>query len=549
MGLTGDHEIDDDGHVSDHNLIDNAIEDLQGSSLVLISNGTLGASGNLTIMGSGGAAKVFSILSSYDGGDDDGGGSHYDSTGRINLYAYQRANVGGYGESIRNWIMRSDAKTMQAWYMPVDNATKDSNFNASTRDPILPTSWKPVAWQGAHFEANDHGSIHGHWELEVPDASGALQGRLEIPFIDQSKLSNDLPGTTIGIAWTNIRTNLADFTVRAQNITSGDYSGQNTALRIGGNNLVHKDLLLSISSDMQNSGRRWGIRANNTTESGSGTNTGTDFQIQRYDDTGTLSGTGLGIERSTGNVSLGASPGGRSARLAAVWGTSGDHGFSAQPSATPGAGAAFDAQLTVATDRAVQTNVTGDANRRFTIYADGKTEWGAGSTARDANLYRVAASRLKTDTAFTVQTQLSVGAAPSSTDAVTVSLGTDSNMLNLTNTASGGNTSGAHIRMESAASVNSIAFSFRLTGDSSSRFLVTIPGVIAWGPGNASRDVNLYRLGVDQLKTDDKFLAALGIGVGNSAAATTLGTVAKKMQVFDASGSSLGYVPIYDAIT
>lgn len=40
-----------------------------------------------------------------------------------------------------------------------------------------------------------------------------------------------------------------------------------------------------------------------------------------------------------------------------------------------------------------------------------------------------------------------------------------------------------------------------------------------------------------------------GIGVGNSASATTLGTVTKKIEVFDAAGASLGFVPIYDAIT
>ena len=33
------------------------------------------------------------------------------------------------------------------------------------------------------------------------------------------------------------------------------------------------------------------------------------------------------------------------------------------------------------------------------------------------------------------------------------------------------------------------------------------------------------------------------------AAATTPGSVAKKMQVFDETGASLGYVAIYDAIT
>jgi urocanate hydratase len=46
-----------------------------------------------------------------------------------------------------------------------------------------------------------------------------------------------------------------------------------------------------------------------------------------------------------------------------------------------------------------------------------------------------------------------------------------------------------------------------------------------------------------------KVLTTAGLGVGNSASATTLGTVVKKIQVFDASGVSLGYLPVYDAIT
>ena len=46
-----------------------------------------------------------------------------------------------------------------------------------------------------------------------------------------------------------------------------------------------------------------------------------------------------------------------------------------------------------------------------------------------------------------------------------------------------------------------------------------------------------------------KALTTAGLGVGNSAAATTLGTVTKKIEVFDAAGVSLGFVPVYDAIT
>lgn len=43
---------------------------------------------------------------------------------------------------------------------------------------------------------------------------------------------------------------------------------------------------------------------------------------------------------------------------------------------------------------------------------------------------------------------------------------------------------------------------------------------------------------------------AASLGVGNSATATVaVGTLAKKIQVFDASGTSLGYIPVYASIT
>lgn len=46
-----------------------------------------------------------------------------------------------------------------------------------------------------------------------------------------------------------------------------------------------------------------------------------------------------------------------------------------------------------------------------------------------------------------------------------------------------------------------------------------------------------------------KLLARGGLGVGNSAAATTPGSVVKKMEVFSETGASLGFVPIYSTIT
>ncbi|MGA5116856.1 hypothetical protein [Streptomyces pseudogriseolus] len=414
----------------------------------------VGGEGSLTVRGVPGTPEMFplgvgpaastgiNVLSSFDGGEDEGQPGQYDSTGRINLYSYQRANQNAFGENIRNFAMRSDAKTMQAFYMPVDGSKK-GGYDPTSRDPKTSgVSWKPVVWQGAHYEANNHASIHGHWELEIADASGALQGRLEIPFIDQAADgSKALDQATIGVDYTNIRTNLADFSVRAQNIVSGPYTGQNTGLRVGGNNSVNKDVMLSISSDMATSGRRWVIRANTTTESGG--NAGTDLQILNYDDAGAVIGTAIGVERANGNVTIGAAPPGALARLHVAPPTN-KHGVIVKPAASQGSNAAYAAQLTAATDRLLDVRVTGDALARLTQYTDGKIEWGDGTN---------------------------------------------------------------------------------------------------------SRDTNLYRSGANVLKTDDKLIAALGIGVGNSASATTLGTVTRKMEVFDASGASLGFVPIYNAIT
>lgn len=355
--------------------------------------------------GSSNAPTGLVLGSSYPS-DDVAGGT--DGTGRLSLYSYQRANAYSFGETIRNFLMRSDAKAMQAWYVPT------SLYDPVTREAVG-TKWQPVIWTGAHYEANNHGSIHGHWEVEVPDSTGALQGRLEIPFVDQSK-PNTIDTAKIGLDWTNIRTNLADFSVRAQNIVSGDYAGQNTALRIGGGNTINKDLLLSISSDMQNSGRRWILRAN--TDAEGGTADGTNFQLIRTDNGGGILGTALYVRRSDGNVAVGAA-GAQSARLAVTWGTSGHHGISVTPSASPGAGAGYDAQMRAAADRAFQANVSGDANRRILIYADGKHEWGDGVGARDTNLYRSAAGTLKTDGTFAVGGSLTIGgtAAVTTSDA------------------------------------------------------------------------------------------------------------------------------------
>lgn len=175
--------------------------------------------------------------------------------------------------------------------------------------------------------------------------------------------------------------------------------------------------------------------------------------------------------------------------------------------------------------------IAGDGYYRYQVDASGTQYWGSGAVAYDTNLYRSAANTLKTDDAFVSGGIFTVG----SSDATSVLQPGGSN---------------THITMRSLGTAGCVRF-FTQGGDTdvyatteTARFDTT--GKLIFG---ADLDTNLYRSAANVLKTDDKLLTALGLGVGNSAAATTLGSVAKKMEVFDASGASLGYVAIYDAIT
>lgn len=65
--------------------------------------------------------------------------------------------------------------------------------------------------------------------------------------------------------------------------------------------------------------------------------------------------------------------------------------------------------------------------------------------------------------------------------------------------------------------------------------------------GDASQ-VMLCVAGVDIATAKSFGLSLSALAVANSATATTPGNVVKKMEVFNASGVSLGFIAIYDAI-
>jgi len=223
-----------------------------------------------------------------------------------------------------------------------------------------------------------------------------LQTRFEVPFIDQD--SPPAPGAPIGVNITNIRTNMADFSVRA---ASG-------VLRVGGPNQFNKDIVLSNESNRKSVYERWRIRANNTAES-SGSE-GTDFELRHYNDNGVYINTAMFVKRSTGNVAFGTVSS-LSARVAATWSLNGNHGFYAKPGVDVGNGASFASSLTSVSGRVLDIRVDNDANARMAIFSDGKHEWGDGVTGRDTNLYRGGADVLKTDDTLHISANLRINTA------------------------------------------------------------------------------------------------------------------------------------------
>ncbi|MGW1828834.1 hypothetical protein ACWCO0_09670 [Streptomyces tubercidicus] len=322
-----------------------------------------------------GAVNSVSIPSTFAGGEDDGNGT--DSTGRLNLYSYQRADVKSFGETIRHFAMRKDSKQMEAWYFPA------GGYDGS-RNPV--GAFKPVVWAGAHWEANNHASNHKHWSVETPDSTGAIQTRFEVRWGDPN---ND--SAIAGLDKTLVMTNLADFVVRCTN-------GQE--LRLSSPTGQEKGITFSHDYAGGTTYRRWRVRATSDAESGS--STGTDFQLVAYDDTGTLITQALHAQRSTGNIGLGTTAPDAKLHVKRATGqvVHVETGATSQGAILVDG---FDATV-----KALQSQVAGDTNKRFQALVDGAMSWGPGNAASDTTLYRANTGRLKTDTAFHVGTNMLV---------------------------------------------------------------------------------------------------------------------------------------------
>jgi hypothetical protein len=133
----------------------------------------------------------------------------------------------------------------------------------------------------------------------------------------------------------------------------------------------------------------------------------------------------------------------------------------------------------------------GDAADRFQMKGSGLHEWGDGTLARDTNLYRNAVGELKTDTAFTVAGELRPG----------------------------------NLVRASRALASDSQWETRASGDANARWFCRADGQMWWGPGNATQDTNLYRSGLDTLRTDDSFAVGGDLSVSSTTWSTYVPTV------------------------
>lgn len=173
------------------------------------------------------------------------------------------------------------------------------------------------------------------------------------------------------------------------------------------------------------------------------------------------------------------------------------------------------------------TNLSSTTQARF-IQAAKFAQGSAGAGVADLSGFLLKASNLSDlASASTARTNLGLGGSATlnvGTTAGTVAAGDDSritgaaqksaNLSDLTNLAAartnlavlplaGGTMTGT--TNATLGTAGTVADASLVTGDGFDRYRRTAEGRFEWGPGNATRDTNLYRDGVDSLRTDDSF--------------------------------------------
>ncbi|MFE9865860.1 glycosyl hydrolase family 28-related protein [Streptomyces sp. NPDC005506] len=127
--------------------------------------------------------------------------------------------------------------------------------------------------------------------------------------------------------------------------------------------------------------------------------------------------------------------------------------------------------------------------------------------------------------------KLGVGTTADSNAMVSIAQPNDQRSVVISNTVSGGNLNQPSIDVTATAAAG-LLLGGRVAGDTTARVLLDMTGKLSLGPGNATRDTNLYRGAANRLQTDDTFR----IG---SAATLEFGT-AGDVNLYRASADVLG---------
>lgn len=156
--------------------------------------------------------------------------------------------------------------------------------------------------------------------------------------------------------------------------------------------------------------------------------------------------------------------------------------------------------------------VTGDTQDRFALTVDGVLNWGpGGAVARDTNLYRQAASILRTDDTFEA-------------DSFAIMGGT------------------GQVSARASTAAGNISWASRISTDTVDRFEILADGTHKWGAGGAAAldtNTNLYRSAANVLKTDGWFIS--GTNSGNLIQLTNTDPASGAFLRFDGSAFVLSH--------
>lgn len=146
--------------------------------------------------------------------------------------------------------------------------------------------------------------------------------------------------------------------------------------------------------------------------------------------------------------------------------------------------------------------VTGDANARYVLNANGTMNWGSGAAPTDTNLYRASAGQLQTDGILSVGGNLTTGGSFTATGTSTVGGLTTAGTVTMLNAVLTGQASFSGVATNNAISA-------MVTGDTGDRIDIRPDGTVFFGGGAGATDVKLYRQSADKLAIDDDWLINL----------------------------------------